>query len=157
MENKNIVQLFITRDDILTIAKNLLTENWIKQNDLLFIKERRNYTIKLSYKSLPLVEVEAVPKNNSFDANDWKFRKDLKEIKNLGNNKNYKVYFNEENSNEVKFLLYTLFDQNYNVVYSKNFIIVRTDKDKVNVFKVSAQTDLKIKQDGWYKGNKKIF
>jgi hypothetical protein len=157
MEKKSIVQMYVTSDDILTLSKNLLSSNWMKKDDKTFLKERQNYTIKISYAHFPLIEVIADPKNEMFDINDWKFRKDLKELKHLGKRPNYRIYFNDKNSDEIKYLLYTMYENNYNIVFSKNFLVLKQEKYKVNVFKISATSNLKLKKDGWYSGDRKIF
>jgi len=139
-------------------VRQLLSDGWRKRKAQIFFKERNNYTLEMNGENNPLWQLTIEPKTNEFDVNDWKLLQDLRRVNNLGNNKYFKkLYVNEKNKTEILTLINTMKHNNFNLIFNNDYIVFRTKRNKIKIFKVAAAMDLIEQPDGWYVGQKRIL
>lgn len=160
MENTaSLTKTYVTNSNVLDTVGQLLSEGWRKQRAYVFYKERNNYTIIFNGVNSPMWELSVIPKSAEFDLQDWKLLQDMKRLDRLGENKKYakKLYINDGNRLEVNTLINMMDKNQFNLVFDDDYVIFRTQQDKVKVFKVAAAMELSKQPDGWYAGQKKIL
>jgi hypothetical protein len=156
MEEKTVMTM-IWSDSIICLATSLLKDGWLKNKKGVFFKRRNHYDITVENVGHPLWQITISPKTEYYDDRDWKLKKDLKSLDNIGKPRAKKLYINEDNIREIKYLLYKMQEGNFNLLYDENYIIFQDKEENVNIFKIAAKAPLKYRKDGWFIGNKKIF
>jgi len=145
-------------NSLMDTVRQLLSDGWRKRKAQIFFKERNNYTLEMNGENNPLWQLTIEPKTNEFDVNDWKLLQDLRRVNNLGNNKYFKkLYVNEKNKTEILTLINTMKHNNFNLIFNNDYIVFRTKRNKIKIFKVAAAMDLIEQPDGWYVGQKRIL
>jgi hypothetical protein len=149
----------IVNEQMVDVVRSLLSSGWRKSKAKLFYKERNNYKIEIDGTNSPIWNVYITPKNEAFDEKDWKLLQDFRKLKHIGSEKakTKRLYVNENNKEEISALVDTIKNNNYNVVFNKDYIVFKTDIDQVKVFKVAASIFMTEGEDGWYIGEKRVL
>lgn len=157
MDNKaDFSKTFVVSATDVETVKNLLSSGWQKEKAFIFYKDRNHFKITVEGISHPMWTVKVEPKTNQFDVNDWKFRKDMKSLYTLGTTKNKKLYINDQNRQELQFLVDILDDRDFDLIFDDNYIILRRN-GRVKIFKIAASMTLAEEHDGWYIGEKRVL
>lgn len=157
MDNKaGISKTFVVSTTDMETVKNLLSNGWQKEKAFLFAKDRNHYKISVNGTSHPIWSVDILPKNEHFDLNDWKLQKDLKSLYKLGTTRNKKLYINDNNREELQFLVDTLDERGFDLIFDEDYVVLRRN-GKVKIFKIAASMTLAEQHDGWYIGQKRIL
>jgi hypothetical protein len=156
MEEETFVQHFVIEKSNVETIRLLLKDGWIKKETNVFIRERENYKLIFEGKTHPIWKLKIKPKNEKFSNQDWKLKKDLNSITNLGQKKSNKLFLNDKNREEVAALIESMIENGFQLVYNNNYIIFR-DKNRLNIFKIAAKLTLQAQPDGWYIGQKRIL
>lgn len=157
MDNKAEIfkTLVVSATDIDTV-KNLLSNGWQKEKAFVFTKDRNNFKITVDGTTHPIWSVKILPKTDRFDINDWKLQKDMKSLYRLGSTRNKKLYINDQNRQELQFLVDTLDDRGFDLIFDDDYVVLRRN-GRVKIFKVAASMTLAEQHDGWYIGQKRIL
>lgn len=151
-----INKTFITGTDDVSVVKSLLSRGWIKKRAFVFKKVRNSYDIEVDGSMHPLWNIKIFPKSENFDINDWKLRKDLRELRNLDKSLKRNLYIDDKNKDEVSGLLQKMNSSGFNLIYNNNFLILRQN-NAFQIFKISSTMKLMRQKDGWYIGQKKVI
>jgi hypothetical protein len=157
IEKTPISKTCVINDPLINTVQNLLAAGWRKKEDRLFYKGRNTYIIELNGNYHPMWGIEITPINDGFDPNDWKLRKDLNSLKNLGHVTDRRLYLNDGNKEEIAHMISALQQNKFNLIYDNSYVVFRAAPNRVRIFKIAATMDLVEQPDGWYVGEKKIL